>query len=238
VRRVLDDAIIICRVNGTNSAEVFDDDPIRFSIEMLSVAGKTFRTNLPSAGWSAFIRILLFSPSSGTWVDTNWNLKLLMRYMDKQTIEFDPSSPLVVDLGMDPKDVKLIPRGPIQVRALARLSASETLQSNAVQLNHIAERGAPISPESELRRVRFYLDGGQYAEARTAALKILVRDPHSIEALELMGDVSVKMGDMRAGLDFFRGAFNEFNKQYPSAREPPQLLLSKIDVTQDRILNP
>jgi tetratricopeptide (TPR) repeat protein len=230
---------MLCKVNGETKTTVYVDEPMTISVEIIrTVGGEVNRINLPAAGLVAFVRVKV--QEQGAWRDAAWRTTLLTRYGGESELELKASTPVQLELGVEPEDLRAI-RGNVIMRASANLSRRENVDSNTVVVNFagvglsdkVADRQKRYA-----RRARFFLQKGDRRRALEDARTLLVADPRSIEGMILMGDVLEKFGELADALASYLQAYAEIRRQFPQTIQEPGTLLIKIGGVQDRLLNP
>ncbi|MDH5200521.1 MAG: hypothetical protein OEW93_06520 [Candidatus Bathyarchaeota archaeon] len=197
-------------------------------IEQNMLKVRVYRFGGPK-GWPQFIKFQVLSEN--TWSDVNWPLKLSIFSPADQVVELDASTSCYVEYGLDPEDPKR-PKGEFQVKALAEIVKDKTVESNVVTLNLLQKKmpkNESSKEENILNRAEYAYRRGLYEEAEEYVQSVLKDNPNSIPALNILGDVEEKRSNLPAALSAYEKAFEEFNKQYPDSREPPDLIIENIN---------
>jgi len=197
-------------------------------IEQNMLKVRVYRFGGPK-GWPQFIKFQALSEN--TWRDVNWPLKLSIFYPADQVVELDASTSCYVEYGLDPEDPER-PIGEFQVKAIVEIVKNKTVESNVVTLN-LLQKKMPMTERSKeenlLNKAEYAYRRGLYEDAEKYVQSVLKANPNSIPALNLLGDVEEKRLNLPAALSAYEKAFEEFNKQYPDRREPPDLIIEKIN---------
>lgn len=196
-------------------------------IEQSMMKVKVYRIGGPS-GWPQFIKFQ--SLSEDTWEDVNWPLKLLIYHPDTQVADLDASTSCYAEFGLDPQDAQR-PKGEFQVRAMVEIVKGSDIESNVVTVNLLQEKMPKAKTSEEetlLDKGRYAYKRGLYEDAREYIHKVLKANPHSLLALDLLGDIEQRRKDLSAALSAYEKALEEYYKKYPDTREPPRILLMKI----------
>jgi len=186
-------------------------------------------------GWPKFIKFQALS--EGTWREVNWPLKLLMYLPMSQVADLDATTSCYVEYGLDPEDAKR-PKGEFQVKAVVEIAKDITVESDVVTINFLQKKmpKAERSKEENLfAKARYAYRRGLYDEALGFIQSALKINPSSIPSLNLLGDIEHKMGNLPEALSAYEKAFEEFNKQLPKVREPPRLIIKKINMLRASI---
>ena len=197
-------------------------------IELNMLKEKVYRFGGPK-GWPQFIKFQVLSENN--WIDVNWPLKLSIFSPADQVVDLDASTSCYVEYGLDPEDPKR-PIGEFQVKALAEIVKDKTVESNVVTLNLLQKKmpkNESSKEENILSRAEYAYRRGLYEEAEEHVRSVLKANPNSIPALNLLGDIEEKRSNLPAALSAYKKAFEEFNKQYPDSREPPDLIIENIN---------
>lgn len=197
-------------------------------IEQNMLKERVYRFGGPK-GWPQFIKFQVLSEN--TWSDANWPLKLSIFSPADQVVDLDASTSCYVEYGLDPEDPKR-PIGEFQVKALAEIVKDKTVESNVVTLNLLQKKmpkNESSKEENILNRAEYAYRRGLYEEAEEYIQSVLKDNPNSIPALNLLGNVEEKRLNLPAALSAYKKAFEEFKKQYPDSREPPDLIIENIN---------
>jgi tetratricopeptide (TPR) repeat protein len=184
-------------------------------------------------GWPRFIKFQALS--GNTWREVNWPLKLLIYTPKGQVADLDATTSCYVEYGLDPEDAKR-PKGEFQVKAVVEIVKDKAVESDVVTVNLMkekmpeAERG---KEENLLIRAEYSYKRGLYEDAKEYAQRVLEANPHSLPALNILGDTEEKRGDLQAAFSAYEKAFEEFKKQYPDSREPPDLIIENMNRLRD-----
>lgn len=201
-------------------------------IEQSMLTVRIYRLGGPM-GWPRFIKFQ--SLSEDTWEYVNWPLKLLAHYPDTQVVDLDASTSCYAEFGLDPQDAQR-PKGEFQVRAVVEIVKGNNIESNVVTVNLLQEKMPKAKTSEEetlLAKGRYAYKRGLYEDAKEYVQRVLEANPHSLLALDLLGDIEERRKDLSAALSAYEKALEEYNKKYLDTREPPRILLMKIDMIRD-----
>lgn len=231
-------AAVIFRVNGEKSPTVYEGEPIRLELEVIRTeGGRVNRLNLPVAGLAAFVSVL--EEEGGGWSSTPWKPTLLTEFSGASEVELGPSAPLRLELGVDPNEVSS--EGKVSLKVSVNLSRSEKVESDVVVVDFRREKlseGTPGYSDRAFGRARFFLDRGDWETALDEARRLLAVDPHSVDAMILMGDALEEAGELSEALAAYQKAYLEIHSRSREMLEEPALLITKIGSVQDKLLNP
>jgi tetratricopeptide (TPR) repeat protein len=211
-------------------AEQMEEKEFKRAVEeiernMLKV--RVYRFGSP-LGWPHYIK---FQALSGdTWRYVNWPLKLLIYHPATQVVDLDASTSCYVEFGLDPEDPQR-PKDEFQVKAVVEIAKDITVESDVVTINFLQQK----MPKAETSKEGFLLAKGEYAykrglyeDAKEYTQRVLKANPHSLLALNLLGEIEEGKKDLSAALSAYEKALEEAYEQYPDRREPPRALLNKI----------
>lgn len=205
-------------------------------VEQRMLKVKIYRLGGP-LGWPNFIKFQVLLEDAWKYVD--WPLKLLKYHPESQMVTLDASTSCFVEFGLDPQDAQR-PTGEFQVKAVVEIAKDITVESGVVTLN-LLKKKMPVAErkkeETLLAKGRYAYKRGLYEEALGHVQTILKADPHSLPALDLLGDIEEKRGNLPAALSAYEKALEEFLKQLPDVREPPRALENKINRLRARDLD-
>jgi tetratricopeptide (TPR) repeat protein len=196
-------------------------------IEQQKLTVKTYRFG-GHGGWPSFIKFE--SIIDKEWKEVNWPLWLLLYQPHDQIANLDGSTSCYAEFGLDPRDSKR-PQGKLQVKSYVQMYEGETIESNEVIVEFLAERMSRSKRNKEevlLSLVRYYYKRRKFEEALKLIQRTLKVNPHSIPALDILGDIESSRGNLRIALNTYKKALEAFYKQQPDIREPPRLLITKI----------
>ena len=201
-------------------------------IEQSMLMVRIYRLGGPM-GWPRFIKFQYLSED--TWEDVDWPLKLLVHHPDTQVVDLDASTSCYVEFGLDPQDAQR-PKGEFQVRAVVEIVKGKNIESDVVTVNLLQKKMPKAKTSKEetlLAKGRYAFKRGLYEDAKEYVQRVLKGNPHSLLALDLLGDIEERRKDLSAALSAYEKALEEYNKKYPGTREPPRILLMKIDVIRN-----
>jgi len=212
-------------------AEKMEEGEFKRAVEeaerrMLKV--KIYRLGGP-LGWPHFIKFQALMEDAWRYVD--WPLKLLKHHPESLVVTLDASTSCFVEFGLDPQEAQR-PIGEFQVKAVVEIAKDIIVESGVFTLN-LLKKKMPVAErnkeETLLAKGRYAHKRGLYEEALGYVQTILKADPHSLPALDLLGDIEERRGNLPAALSAYEKALEEFLKQLPDVREPPRALENKIN---------
>lgn len=216
-------------------AEQMEEEEFKRSVEEIEqsmMKVRIYRLGGP-LGWPRFIKFQ--SLSEDTWEDVNWPLKLLVHHPDTQVVDLDASTSCYAEFGLDPQDAQR-PKGEFRVRAVVEIVKGKNIESDVVTVNLLQKKMPKAKTSNEetlLAKGRYAYKRGLYEDAKEYVQRVLKANPHSLLALNLLGEIEERRKDLSAALSAYEKALVEYNKKYSDTLEPPRSLLMKIDMIRD-----
>ena len=162
-------------------------------------------------------------------IDTVFNHEVLGEtgiYFDSDDI-----TSCFAEFGLDPQESRR-PTGEFQVKAVVEIAEDMSVESGVFNLNLLKKKMPAAERKMEeilLAKGRYAYKRGLYDEALGHVQTILKTKPDSLPALDLLGDIEERRGNLPAALSAYERALEEFLKQLPDIREPPRALENKIN---------
>ncbi len=179
--------------------------------------------------WSSMVQWEMISKSNGRAQQVQ--VKSMLIPATDDIAELNETGYVTAYFGIGPEEMKKIKPGTYEI-----VSTVEKDKSQPIVLK-IRNESMPSSvTDSEaglIKSGRYYWHTGDADKGMMYADKLLQKNPTSIDALSLKGDLYTVKEDNQEALKYYRKALQEFYKQNPDESESPEYLIVMIGLLQE-----
>ena len=165
--------------------------------------------------------------NTNSGVETTLRVKPLPNPSTEPVAVLDDKGFYQTYFGIDPGDMKNLPDGDYDIKAVIDGESSEAVHLLVRKENMSAT--VANSEEILLKTGQYYWHSGDSKRAMQFAEMILAKNPDSIDGLSLKADTQVMTKSYQPALETYNKALKEFYKQNPGNSEPPEYLLAMIE---------
>lgn len=208
-----------------------DYDSEKAGIEKSKRTVQSTELGSATSSWTSAVSWKVMNTANGN--EINPPIRLLKKPSTEGKAALDASGYYLACYGISPDDMKSIPAGTYAIECMVNNipAASVVLKVQS----GIMDAGKAGADASLLRTGQYYWHNENGDKTVEYAERLLAKNPASLDALSLKADGQYLQNQYEAAMASYKKAAAEYYRQNGAGAEPPEYLLSMIDVVKKKL---